>query len=121
MEMNNPDLEQPEAFMDQMKINSIQQLARPTISVLGVGGAGSNIVSWIKQKGITGAKLIAANTDAAHLAITKADRRILIGEKLTQGRGCGGYPERGMEAAAETSRNSKEKQQAQTSCSSAQD
>lgn len=101
MEMNNPDLEQPEAFMDQMKINSIQQLARPTISVVGVGGAGSNIVSWIKQKGITGAKLIAANTDAAHLAITKADRRILIGEKLTQGRGCGGYPERGMEAAAE--------------------
>lgn len=75
------------------------RMARPNITVVGLGGAGSNIISWIKQRGLTGGKLIAANTDAAHLSITKADRRILIGEKLTHGQGAGGYPDRGAEAA----------------------
>jgi cell division protein FtsZ len=93
---------QPDTFMEQMKINSMMQIARPGVSVLGVGGAGSNIVSWIKQKGIVGGKLIAANTDAPHLSITQADKRILLGEKLTHGRGCGGYPEKGMQAAEES-------------------
>ncbi len=74
-------------------------MARPNVSVVGLGGAGSNIISWIKQRGLTGGKLIAANTDAAHLSITKADRRILMGEKLTHGRGAGGYPDRGAAAA----------------------
>jgi len=77
-------------------------MARPNVAVVGLGGAGSNIVSWIKQRGVAGGKLIAANTDAAHLGITKADRRLLIGEKLTHGTGCGGYPERGERAAMES-------------------
>src|SRR5271156_725412 len=78
------------------------RMARPNVAVVGLGGAGSNIVSWIKQRGVAGGKLIAANTDAAHLGITKADRRLLIGEKLTHGTGCGGYPERGEKAAMES-------------------
>jgi cell division protein FtsZ len=58
---------------------------------------------WVKEKkgGVAGAKLIAANTDATHLSIVKADRRILLGEKITRGMGCGGYPERGEQAARE--------------------
>lgn len=101
VELRTPE-PNPEAFMDEMRLQSMNQIARPTISVVGVGGAGSNIVSWLKQHGVSGAKLIAANTDAAHLGITQADRRILIGEKCTKGRGCGGYPERGMQAAQES-------------------
>ena len=100
MALHLPD--QSEAFIEQMKIQSMTQLARPAVAVLGVGGAGSNIVSWIKARGIAGGKLVAANTDAPHLSITQADRRVLIGEKLTSGRGCGGYPERGMQAASES-------------------
>ncbi|MBI4257986.1 MAG: cell division protein FtsZ, partial [Thaumarchaeota archaeon] len=88
--------------MESQKIISAVELARPNISVIGVGGAGCNMVSWIKRRGIAGGKLIAANTDAAHLSITQADRRLLIGEKLTKGRGCGGYPERGEQAAIES-------------------
>jgi len=76
--------------------------ARPTVSVIGLGGAGSNIVTWIKEKGVSGAKLIAANTDAAHLGISKADKLLLLGTKLCKGRGCGGYPEVGAEAAKES-------------------
>jgi cell division protein FtsZ len=92
----------PEAVMEQETIRAAMEMARPQVSVVGAGGAGSNIVSWIKTKGITGGKLIAINTDAAHLGITKADRRILIGPKLTSGRGCGGYAEKGMQATRES-------------------
>src|SRR5712692_10228410 len=79
--------------MDEMleseKIEAIMRQARPQVSVIGVGGAGCNIVSWVKEKkgGVAGAKLIAANTDATHLSIIKADRRILLGEKTTRGMG----------------------------------
>jgi len=96
------------ARMDEMaeneKIAAIMRAARPQVSVIGVGGAGCNIVSWVKEKkgGISGAKLIAANTDATHLSIIKADRRILMGEKTTRGMGAGGYAERGAEAARES-------------------
>ena len=89
-------------FIEAEKIAAIMRMARPNVTVIGVGGAGSNIVSWIKERGIAGGRLIAANTDAAHLSITKADRRILIGEKLTQGQGAGGYPERGAAATKES-------------------
>jgi cell division protein FtsZ len=92
----------PDTVMEEETIRAMMEMAKPTVCVIGAGGAGSNIVSWIKDKGLTGGKLIAVNTDAAHLGITKADRRILIGQKLTQGRGCGGYPERGMGAARES-------------------
>ena len=74
-------------FMEAERIEAAMRMARPNVAVVGLGGAGSNIVSWIKQRGIAGGKLIAANTDAAHLSITKADRRLLIGEKLTHGTG----------------------------------
>jgi FlaA1/EpsC-like NDP-sugar epimerase len=77
----------PESVMEQETIRAAMEMAKPTVCVIGAGGAGSNIVSWIKTKGISGGKLIAVNTDAARLGITKADRRILIGPKLTQGQG----------------------------------
>ncbi len=89
-------------FLEAERIEAVMKMARPNVCVIGVGGAGSNIVSWIKQRGISGGKLIAANTDAAHLAITKADRRILMGEKSMHGQGAGGYPERGAIAARDT-------------------
>src|SRR5881296_1626342 len=92
----------PESVMEQETIRAAMEMAKPTVCVIGAGGAGSNIVSWIKTKGISGGKLIAVNTDAAHLGISKADRRILIGPKLTQGRGCGGYAEKGMQATRES-------------------
>src|SRR5438445_2441895 len=100
MESNYQD--QSSDLMESEKIEAVMRMARPNVTVIGVGGAGSNIVSWIKQRGISGGKLIAANTDAAHLSITKADRRILMGEKLMHGQGAGGYPERGALAARDS-------------------
>jgi cell division protein FtsZ len=88
--------------LDQEKIDEIARNSKPQVAVVGLGGAGCNVVSWIKQRGVVGGRLLACNTDANHLGICKADRRILIGEKATRGLGCGGYPERGEEALMES-------------------
>ncbi|MHB1868394.1 MAG: cell division protein FtsZ [Nitrososphaerales archaeon] len=82
----------------------IMRASRPQVSIIGIGGAGTNIISWVKEKlgGVTGAKLIAVNTDATHLSTIKADRRILLGQKTTSGMGAGGYPQRGEQAATES-------------------
>ncbi len=76
--------------------------SRPSVTVVGLGGAGCNIATWITDKKLAGGKIIAANTDANHLySMTRADTIMLLGEKLCRGHGCGGYPERGAEAAKE--------------------
>ncbi len=74
---------------------------KANIKVIGVGGMGCNAVTWLFNKGINGATVYAANTDALHLSVTKADEKILIGKELTRGLGCGGDPKRGREAAKE--------------------
>ncbi|MCZ7356748.1 MAG: cell division protein FtsZ [Candidatus Methanoperedens sp.] len=76
--------------------------SRPSVCVVGLGGAGCNIVTWIADKKLAGGKIIGANTDANHLlTMTRADKIMLLGEKLCKGHGCGGFPERGAEAAKE--------------------
>ncbi|MEM5836131.1 MAG: cell division protein FtsZ [Candidatus Aenigmatarchaeota archaeon] len=78
------------------------------IAVVGCGGAGSNTVTRLTEMGIEGATTIALNTDAKALAVTKADKKILIGKELTKGLGCGGYPEIGRKAAEESRNEIKE-------------
>lgn len=74
---------------------------KANIKVVGCGGCGSNAVTWLFNKGINGATIYAANTDALHLSVTKADEKILIGKELTRGLGAGGRPQTGREAAKE--------------------
>jgi cell division protein FtsZ len=72
------------------------------ITVVGCGGAGGNTVTRMAQEGIHGASLVAANTDAQHLAQQViADTKILIGRQRTGGRGAGSVPKIGEEAAQE--------------------
>jgi cell division protein FtsZ len=58
--------------------------------------------------GIDGASTIAANTDAKHLAVTRAHKKILLGRELTRGLGAGGYPEVGKKAAEESKNDIRE-------------
>lgn len=74
---------------------------KANIKVVGCGGCGSNMVTWLFNKGINGATIYACNTDALHLSVTKADEKILIGKELTRGLGAGGKPKVGREAAKE--------------------
>src|SRR3989344_4611873 len=84
-------------------------VGQANIKVIGVGGAGNNMVGWLYKKGIKGAEIIACNTDKQHLGIIDADRKFLIGKSVTRGLGCGGFPEKGAEAAKESMNELKER------------
>ncbi|MFH0904887.1 MAG: cell division protein FtsZ [Methanobacteriota archaeon] len=82
-------------------LKEFAKTAKPSVAVVGLGGAGCNITTWIAEKGMSGGRIIAANTDVNHLYVQKADKLILLGEKLCHGHGCGGYPEMGAQATRE--------------------
>jgi len=71
------------------------------IKVIGVGGAGNNTISRMREVGIRGGQIIAINTDAQDLLYTNADHKILIGRELSKGLGAGSNPRIGAEAAKE--------------------
>jgi cell division protein FtsZ len=72
-----------------------------SIVVIGAGGGGSNAVSGMIERGIRGVKFIAVNTDTQALRNNKAEIKLQIGSQLTGGRGAGGVPEIGEQAALE--------------------
>ena len=73
----------------------------PRITVIGVGGGGTNAVDNMIHSQLQGVEFIVANTDAQQLSHSKADRRIQLGPHLTQGLGAGAKPEIGRAAAEE--------------------
>ncbi len=87
-------------------INGLESQAN--IKVIGCGGGGNNMVSWLFNKNVEGAETIIINTDMQHLNARNADKKILIGKELTRGLGAGGYPEIGAKAAEENSHEIKE-------------
>ena len=76
-----------------------------SIKVIGVGGAGNNVINRMIASGIQGVDFIAVNTDKQDLNKSKCKNKIQIGEKLTGGMGAGSKPEIG-EKSAEESKNS---------------
>ncbi len=71
------------------------------IKVVGVGGSGCNAISRMKKCKIKGVTLVAINTDAQDLAKSRADLKLRIGKKATQGLGTGMNPEIGRKSALE--------------------
>ena len=76
--------------------------AREVIKVVGVGGAGNNALNHIIRGGVSGVEFIAANTDIAHLELSEASCRIILGKELTKGLGAGSDPEIGNKSAMES-------------------
>src|SRR5918992_5248724 len=74
---------------------------RPRISVVGVGGAGTNAVNNMITAHLEGVEFLACNTDAQSLAQSLTDRRIQLGTTITYGLGAGARPEIGRAAAEE--------------------
>ena len=75
----------------------------PKITVIGVGGGGTNAVDNMIALNLQGVDFVVANTDAQQLMHSRADRRIQLGPHLTQGLGAGAKPEIGRAAAEEAS------------------
>ena len=72
------------------------------IKVVGVGGAGCNVLDRIVLDGLDKADLIAINTDVQALASSVAARKVQLGRTVTRGLGAGGDPEVGYNAAYES-------------------
>ena len=73
----------------------------PRITVIGVGGGGTNAVNNMIAMGLQGVEFVVANTDAQSLVHSKAEKRVQLGPHLTQGLGAGAKPEIGRAAAEE--------------------
>ena len=73
-----------------------------TIKVIGVGGAGNNVVNRMVKAGTMGVDFIAVNTDKQALSVSNARTKIQIGEKTTKGQGAGSDPDVGRRAAEES-------------------
>ena len=76
-----------------------------SIKVVGVGGAGNNVVNRMVKAGTDGVDFVAVNTDKQALAVSNANQKIQIGEKVTRGQGAGSNPEVGKRAAEESRNN----------------
>lgn len=72
------------------------------LKVVGVGGAGNNVVNRMVRSGMQGVEFIAVNTDRQCLNASEATQKLTIGEKLTGGKGAGANPEVGRESARES-------------------
>jgi len=72
------------------------------IKVIGIGGAGNNVVNRMIEMGVRGVEFISINTDKQVLMTSSATHKIQIGEKLTRGMGAGSNPEVGLKAAQES-------------------
>ncbi|MBR2582596.1 MAG: cell division protein FtsZ [Oscillospiraceae bacterium] len=73
-----------------------------TLKVVGVGGAGNNVVNRMVKSGTQGVEFVAINTDKQALSVSNADQKIQIGEKMTHGQGAGSDPEIGKRSAEES-------------------
>jgi cell division protein FtsZ len=89
--------------MDPEEDVTIQETTSPAIiKVIGTGSGGTNALNHMINKGLLGVAFIAVNTDKQHLdEISEAEIKLHIGNKHTGGRGAGGDPLKGEDAAKE--------------------
>ena len=83
------------------QIRRAANLKKIRIRIVGCGGGGSNTITRLVESGLKGADLLSINTDANHLKISKSQAKLLIGKIRTKGKGSGGLPQIGEEAAVE--------------------
>ncbi len=72
------------------------------IKVIGVGGAGNNVINRMIESGVDGVEFVAVNTDKQDLNKSICKNKVQIGEKLTGGMGAGSKPEIGQKSAEES-------------------
>jgi len=87
---------------DLFQLNKPISANREIIKVVGVGGGGNNALNHIIRGGVGGVDFIAANTDHAHLDLSEAPYKIVLGKELTRGLGAGADPTVGQKAAQES-------------------
>ncbi len=100
MEIKFPEREFVKEVFDMFELD--RSHIGTTIKVVGIGGAGCNALNTMIEYGLEGVEFIAANTDLQALERCLATVKIQLGERLTGGRGAGGDPQVGRDAAKES-------------------
>ncbi len=72
------------------------------IKVIGVGGAGNNVINRMIDAGVSGVDFVVVNTDKQDLNNSRCKNKVQIGEKLTGGMGAGSKPDIGKKSAEES-------------------
>ncbi|MFD2257659.1 cell division protein FtsZ [Luteolibacter algae] len=85
-----------------------QDIPASAVKIIGLGGAGANMLERIALDSIEGAELLALNTDIRTLNACLAKEKIQLGVNLTKGLGTGGDPELGQQAMLEAEKNVRE-------------
>src|SRR5690554_7186488 len=67
-----------------------------------VGGGGINDFNFQSEDGIRDVSFVICNTDAQALANSPIPLKVQLGQTLTEGRGAGNKPDRGRQAAIES-------------------
>ena len=85
-----------------------QTIPESSAKIIGLGGAGANILDRVGLDGLASSELLSINTDLRTLQRSVAKEKIQIGKALTMGLGCGGDPELGNQAAQESEESIRE-------------
>src|ERR1017187_7703817 len=72
-----------------------------SVKVVGVGGAGINVMELMLKSAPPGVAFAAVSTDARSLAASSASVKVLLETQLLRGLGTGGDPDRGSALAEE--------------------
>ena len=72
------------------------------IRVIGIGGSGKNATNHMIKIGIPEVEFIVANTDSQDLQQSRAEKKIHLGKRTTQGLGTGMNPSLGRASAEES-------------------
>jgi cell division protein FtsZ len=78
-----------------------QEIPTSSVKIIGLGGAGANMLERIALDSQEGAQLASLNTDMRTLSASLAKEKIQLGANLTRGLGTGGDPELGQQAILE--------------------
>jgi cell division protein FtsZ len=81
--------------------DSQEAIPSSAVKIVGLGGAGANMLERIALDGMEGAELLALNTDVRTLSSCLAREKVQLGVNLTKGLGTGGDPELGQQAMLE--------------------
>lgn len=81
--------------------NAQHTIPSSQVKIIGLGGAGANMLDRVALDGMDGAEMLALNADVRTLTGSVASERIQLGRNLTKGLGTGGDPDLGKKVTQE--------------------
>jgi cell division protein FtsZ len=86
---------------NQAEQSELANLSGFGVKVIGVGGAGANVLDRMALEGSDDAELLTLTTDVRALSTSVSSEKIQLGATLLKGMGTGGDPSLGKQAAIE--------------------